>query len=59
MPFRTKYNGSCAGCAKWKITVYFLQHMQSGQMLGQRCHFVSPAEVLRGVTVAEKHLFRC
>lgn len=34
-------------------------NVQSGQMLGQRCHFVSPAKVLRGVTVAENHLFRC
>lgn len=33
--------------------------MQSGQMLGQRCHFASPAGVLRGVTVAENYLFRC
>ena len=33
--------------------------MQSVQMLGQVCHFVPPAEVLRGVTVAENHLFRC
>lgn len=28
-------------------------------MLGQRCHFASPAGVLRGVTVAENYLFRC
>lgn len=28
-------------------------------MLDQVCHFVPPAEVLRGVTVAENHLFRC
>lgn len=33
--------------------------MQSVPTLGQVCHFVSPAEVLRGVTVAENHLFRC
>lgn len=35
------------------------QHMQSAQMQGQACHFAPPAEVLRGVTVAENHLFRC
>lgn len=41
------------------IIVYLFQHMQSVQMLGQLCHFVPPAKVLRGVTVAENHLFRC
>lgn len=41
------------------LAVYLRQHMQSVQTPGQLCHFVPPAEVLRGVTVAENHLFRC
>lgn len=56
--FRMNHNSKHAGCANWKITVYLLQHMQSVQILGQLCHFMSPTKVLRGVTVAENHLFR-